>query len=157
MKSLAIVLGVVFLTGCASTNYQLYAEAQVMVAEAQAKADIERYKALAEIARAGDSAAKVAAVMSLNNTSSNKQPTIMRQPESASDTALKWTSVLLPSVTQIYGLTKNYDLAINQSNNSKDIAINSNQTMLGFGRLTAGREIPIVGSETDRLIYPVID
>jgi len=157
MKLLALIVGALFMTGCASTNYQLYAEAQVMVAEAQAKADIERYKALAEIARSGDSAAKVAAVISLNQAAPAKQSPIMKQPESASDAALKWTSVILPSVTQIYGLTKNHDLAIVQSNNSKDIAINSNETMLGFGRLTAGREIPIVGGENDRLIYPAID
>lgn len=157
MKLLSIVLVAFFVTGCASTNYQLYAEAQVMIAEAQSKADIAKYNALAEIARTGDAAAKVAAVMSLNQSNPSTNSTIMRQPETAGDVALKWTSVLLPSVTQIYGITKSHDLAVTQSNNSRDISMNTNGTMLGFGRLAAGRDIPVIGTQDDVLLYPVTD
>jgi len=57
----------------------------------------------------------------------------------------------VPSLTQIYGIGKSTDLAIVNSNNNKDIAINTNQTMLGFGKLIVD---PIIGTEENVLVYP---
>ena len=61
MKLLALAVCSVALTGCATAEYQAYADAH----KAQAAAQTARYQALADIARQGDTTAKVAAVMSL--------------------------------------------------------------------------------------------
>ena len=63
MKAIITILCALFLTGCASTQYQAYADAH----KAQAAAQTARYEALAKIAEMGDTTAKVAAVQ-LNAT-----------------------------------------------------------------------------------------
>ena len=150
---LAGAIGVLTLTGCGTTsNYQQYAQTQENIAVARAQADIERYKTLQAIANSGDTTARVAAVIALQQgiPSSNNSPRI-EQPTSAGDTALKWASVLVPSLTQFYSIGKSTDLAIVNSNNNKEIAINSNETMLGFGKLIVD---PIIGTQDDVLLYP---
>jgi hypothetical protein len=149
---LAGAIGVLALTGCASNNYQQYAQTQENIAVARAEADIARYKALEAIANSGDTTARVAAVIALQQGApqTNNSPRI-EQPASAGDTALRWASVVVPSLTQIYGIGKSTDLAIVNSNNNKDIAVNTNQTMLGFGKLIVD---PIVGTQDDVLLYP---
>jgi hypothetical protein len=150
---LAGAIGVLTLTGCGTTsNYQQYAQTQENIAVARAQADIERYKTLQAIANSGDTTARVAAVIALQQgtPSSNNSPRI-EQPTSVGDTALKWASVLIPSLTQFYSIGKSTDLAIVNSNNNKEIAINSNETMLGFGKLIVD---PIVGTQDDVLVYP---
>lgn len=142
------------LAGCASTNYETYASTQRAIAESKASADIARYQALAEIARTGDSAARVAAVITLQQNSSTPQNNSLQAPASNGDIALKWASILVPSATQLYGITKNADIAINNSNNSRDIAINSNDSMVNMGRLIAGQTAPVVGNNNSQLIYP---
>jgi hypothetical protein len=154
-KKLTVVAAVVGLTGCATGNYELYAQTQRSIAEAQAQAEIARVAALAEIAKTGDTAARVAAVMSIQQAGSNNNNSIVvRQPESVGDQILKWTSVILPSVTQIYGISKNTDVAITNSNNSRDVSINNNRSMVDMGRLIAGQEAPVVGGPNDQLIWP---
>lgn len=131
---LCLILG-----GCASgpSNYALYAETQAKIAQAHAVAETARFNALSEIAKNGDSAAKVAAVLSIQMGGNNQQ----RQqhvvaPESFADTALKWTSVLLPGFTQFYTVNRNSAVAMRQSDNQASIAISTNQT---FGTIaTAG-------------------
>jgi hypothetical protein len=149
---LSVALASLTLAGCASTNYELYAQTQEKIAIARAESDIARYKALEAIANSGDTTARVAAVIALQQgaTSANNTPKI-EQPTSTGDTILKWTSVLLPSLTQFYSIGKSTDLAIVNSNNNKEIAINSNETMLGFGKLIVD---PIVGTEESVLVYP---
>jgi hypothetical protein len=67
MKLLSITLAII-LTGCATgDDYRQYAEAQKLVANARAMTEAARIQAIAEIAKTGDSSAKVAAVMSLSN------------------------------------------------------------------------------------------
>ena len=141
------------LTGCGTTsNYQLYAQTQENIAVARAQSEIERYKALQAIANSGDTTARVAAVIALQQGSpqSNTGPRI-EQPTNPGDTALRWAGVLVPSLTQIYGIGKSTDLAIINSNNNKEIAINSNETMLGFGKLIVD---PVIGTSADVLVYP---
>lgn len=149
---LSVALASLTLAGCASNDYQLYTRTQEKIAAVRAEADIARYKALESIAKSGDTTARVAAVIALQQgaPSANNTPKI-EQPTSAGDTILKWTSVLLPSLTQFYSIGKSTDLAIVNSNNNKDIAINSNETMLGFGKLIVD---PIVGTDESVLVYP---
>ena len=149
---LAGAIGVLSLTGCASNNYQQYARTQEKIAVARSESEIARYQALEAIANSGDTTARVAAVMALQQGApSSANSTKIEQPTSAGDTALRWAIVLIPSLTQFYNIGKTTDLAITNSNNNKDIAINSNETMLGFGKLIV---TPIVGTGTDVLLYP---
>jgi hypothetical protein len=90
-----------------------------------------RYAALAEIAKTGDSGARVAAVMSINFGSQGGNGPRMQQvapPKTFGETALQWTSVLLPSLTNIYGITANRQVAVTQSNNQAAVAKSTNDT-----------------------------
>lgn len=141
--TLITVAAAVLLTGCAaSKEYVLYAETQQKIAQANAQAhamaESARYAALAEIAKNGDSASRVAAAMSLsfagNNNNGNRalQTPNVNPPRNWQDTALQWTSVLLPAVTQMYGIAANRDVAITQSNNMAAVSQSTNNTMLGM-------------------------
>ena len=90
MKRIALTLCALSLTGCATGQYQAYADAH----KAQAAAQTARYQALAEIAKMGDTTAKVAAVMSLQMGS--QQNTQINAPKSWADYAMQWTGLLLP-------------------------------------------------------------
>jgi hypothetical protein len=151
MKTLVIAtITTAFLTGCATNSYELYAETQKAIAVAEMEAQIARANALKEIAASGDSAAKVAAVMSLQfSAQSTKQQ--VQAPTSTGDTALRWASILVPSITNIYGIGKNAELAIVNSNNNKEISINNNDMVVD---LVKGRKEPIIGDDGDVLLYP---
>jgi hypothetical protein len=133
IKNIAIALTVAVMTvGCATNkDYQLYAETQQKIAQAQAMSDTARYAALAEIAKTGDSGARVAAVMSINfGSQSGNSPRVQQvnPPKTFGDTALQWTSILLPSLTNIYGITANRQVAVTQSNNAAAVAKSTNDT-----------------------------
>jgi hypothetical protein len=133
IKNIAIALTIAVMTvGCATNkDYQLYAETQQKIAQAQAMTETARYAALAEIAKTGDSGARVAAVMSINFGSQGGNGPRVQQvnpPKTFGDTALQWTSVLLPSLTNIYGITANRQVAITQSNNAATVAKSTNDT-----------------------------
>ena len=142
--TLITVAAAVLLTGCAANKeYILYAETQQKIAQANAQAhamaESARYAALAEIAKNGDPASRVAAAMSLsfagnNNNGGNRalQTPQVNPPRNWQDTALQWTSVLLPAVTQMYGIAANRDVAITQSNNMAAVSQSTNNTMLGM-------------------------
>ena len=79
-KLLSIAIAAAILTGCATGDeYRQYAEAQKSVANARAMSEAARYQALAEIAKSGDTAAKVAAVMTLQQGGGG-QPQLLRPP-----------------------------------------------------------------------------
>lgn len=132
LRIATIAATVMLLTGCATNNdYKLYAETQQKIAQAQAMSDTARYAALTEIAKTADPGARVAAVMSLNFGSQGGNGPRINQiaaPRTFGDTALQWTSVLLPSLTNIYGITANRQVAINQSNNAATVAQSTNAT-----------------------------
>jgi hypothetical protein len=130
MKKVALVLvSVVFLTACASTDYVLYAETQKHIASARSAAEIARYQALAEIAKSGNETARVAAVITLNQgTQADSSPRVAA-PESTGDKVLKWASVLVPSLTQLYATNKQAEVSVTNSNNNVEIARSSNQTL----------------------------
>ena len=148
---LASAIGVLALTGCASNNYQQYAQTQQQIAVARAESEIARYKALEAIANSGDTTARVAAVMVLQQgTAQNNSPRI-EQPASAGDTALRWASLLVPSLTQLYAIGKQTEVAITHSNNSVESQKSNNDMVVD---LVQGRVVPIVGTADDVLIYP---
>ena len=133
MKKLAfITVALLALTGCATNkDYQMYAETQKSIAQANAMAETARYAALAEIAKTGDPGARVAAVMSINfGAQGGNGPRVQQvaPPKTFGETALQWTSVLLPSLTNIYGITANRQVAITQSNNAAAVAKSTNDT-----------------------------
>ena len=132
IKLLAILTATLALVGCGTTEqYKMYAETQKSIAQANAMAETARYAALAEIAKTGDSGARVAAVMSINFGSQGGNGPRVQQvapPKTFGDTALQWTSVLLPSLTNIYGITANRQVAVTQSNNQAAVAKSTNDT-----------------------------
>jgi len=100
------------LTGCAH-EYAAYAEAH----KAQAQAQSAKYAALAEIAKMGDTTAKVAAVMSINGFGNGQQPQI-NAPRNWADYALSFTGAILPVMGQVYAVRSQTNLGIIQSNNA---------------------------------------
>ena len=126
MKLLATTLAVLSLTGCATGQYQAYADAH----KAQAAAQTARYQALADIAKMGDTTAKVAAVMSLQMGS--QQNTQINAPKSWADYALQWTGLLLPTFGQVYTINKQTSLGLRQSDNATAVAVSTNNAFVGI-------------------------
>lgn len=151
------------LTGCATgpSDYERYAKTQENIALARAEADIAKYKALETIALKGDSSASVAAAMGIvmgGNTGTGPRDMQMAQPKSTADKLLPWASLLVPSLTQFYSITKNADIAITNSNNNLEGKKSDNGMVVD---LVQGRSTPIVGNRTDSngstedfLLYP---
>lgn len=159
---LAGAIGVLLLSGCATStsDYERYAQAQEAIAVAKSQAETARYKALETIALAGDAGASVAAAMGIAIGSGNAElrNIQMLQPRSTTDRLLPWASLLVPSLTQFYSITKNADIAITNSNNNLEGKRSDNGMVVD---LVQGRPTPIVGNRTDAdgstedfLLYP---
>jgi hypothetical protein len=127
MKLIATLICALSLTGCATAEYQAYAEAH----KAQAAAQTARFQALADIARQGDTTAKVAAVMSLQ-MGGGQQSTQIATPKNWADYAMQWTGLLLPTVGQIYTINKQTSLGMRQSDNATAVAVSTNQAFVGI-------------------------
>ena len=127
MKAIITLVCALFLTGCASTQYQAYADAH----KAQAAAQTARYEALAKIAEMGDTTAKVAAVISLN-AGSGQQAQHIAQPKSWADYALQGTGLLLPTLGQVYTVNKQTTLGMRQSDNATALGISTNAAFVGI-------------------------
>lgn len=127
MRMIAPLLAVLSLTGCATAEYAAYADAH----KAQAAAQTARYQALADIAKQGDTTAKVAAVMSLQ-MGGGQQNAQINAPKSWADYALQWTGLLLPTVGQIYTINKQTTLGMRQSDNATAVAVSTNQAFVGM-------------------------
>lgn len=133
MRLIATMIAVLSLTGCASTEYAAYAEAH----KAQAAAQTARFQALADIAKQGDTTAKVAAVMSLQ-MGGGQQNAQIAAPKSWADHALQWTGLLLPTVGQIYTVNKQTSLGMRQSDNATALGISTNNAFVGIaGKIQA--------------------
>jgi hypothetical protein len=136
-KLLAVTSVATLLVGCASgpSNYQLYAETQKAIAQAQSQAEIARYLALSEIAKGDDSVAKVAAVMSLQmgSQTTNRQQQVA-PPRSMSDTLINWATILVPSAVQLYGINQNTQLGLRQSDNSTRLGLSTNQSFVDMAK-----------------------
>jgi hypothetical protein len=133
MKLIVPLIAVLSLTGCATAEYAAYAD----IHKAQAASQTARYQALADIAKQGDTAAKVAAVMSLQMGAVQNQ-TQVAAPKSFGDQLLQWTSVLLPTATQIYSVGKQAQVGIAQSNNATALGVSTNAAFVGIaGKIQA--------------------
>jgi len=133
MKTVSLTIcSVLILAGCASgpSNYQLYADTQAKIAQANAVSDTARYNALLEIAKNGDSAAKVAAVLSIQmgQGGSSRPQQQVAPPEDWDTKLLRWAGLILPTATQLYGIHSQRQVAITQSNNAAATAASTNQT-----------------------------
>jgi len=126
MKLIAPIIAVLALSGCAH-EYAAYAEAH----KAQAAAQTARYQALADIAKMGDTTAKVAAVMSLQ-MGGQQQNTQINAPKNWADYALQWTGLLLPTVGQVYTVNKQTSLGMRQSENATALGISTNNAFVGI-------------------------
>ena len=136
MKKLGLLL-VVALTGCATTDYKMYAESQVKIQQAKSQAESERYKALGAIASSGDATAKVAAVMTLNQLSSQASQGISA-PADVGDTIFKWATLFIPMTTQLYGIRANSQLGMRQSDNSASTSRSTNDAFVSIaGKIQA--------------------
>jgi hypothetical protein len=134
MKLIAIILTALALTGCATAEYQAYADAH----KSQAAAQTARYQALAEIAKQGDTTAKVAAVMSLQMGGQQQQTSQIAAPKSWADHALQWTGLLLPTIGQVYSINKQTQVGIVQSNNATTLGVSTNAAFVGLaGKIQA--------------------
>jgi len=156
----------VFLTGCASNELYYDSvnranETNAKVELAKAQAEVERMRMLTNISQSGNESAQVAAVMALafggqqSGGNSNSSGAVAPQkPESAGDTAFRWATLLVPSLTTLYAVDQAASTQQQQIQANRDVSINSNRTMLGFGQLAAGDEATIVGGEGDRVLTP---
>ena len=128
MKLLAIAVCSVALTGCATNSeYAAYADAH----KAQAAAQTARFQALADIARQGDTTAKVAAVMSLQ-MGGGQQNAQINAPKSWADYAMQWTGLLLPTLGQVYTVNKQTSLGMRQSDNATALGVSTNAAFVGI-------------------------
>ena len=130
-KLLLVCLVSLFVAGCASNDYALYAKAQSEVEVARHNADAVKFKAMSDIAATGTDSAKVAAVMAiaLGQTSAAGKST-MQAPQMS--TALQWASILVPSITQIAGVQANMRVAMTQSDNAARVAVSTNEVFTGI-------------------------
>jgi hypothetical protein len=152
MKRIIAIASVVALTGCATAEYAAYAD----IHKAQAAAQAARYQALADIAKQGDTTAKVAAVITLNQGVAQNQPQIAA-PKSLGDQLLQWTSILLPSVTQIYGINRQAQVGIAQSNNATALGVSTNAAFVGIaGKIQAPGSITTTTTNTDSTHAPTV-
>lgn len=123
-----------FLAGCASSaEYTAYVEGQKALASARSQAEVARYTALAQIAEAGDTAARVAAVISLQAGQAGGSAPGLLMP--ANTTALQWASVLVPGLTHMYTAHQSNRLGMRQSDNAAATAASTNAAFVGLGGL----------------------
>ncbi len=133
MKILAAILTALALTGCATGQYEAYAQAQAATAQAKHAAEAERYKALSAIAQSSSDVARVAAVMSLAGFGqAQQQAPAIAAPVSPGQTALQWASILVPGVTQAWGISQQVKLGMRQSDNSTALGISTNNAFVGM-------------------------
>jgi hypothetical protein len=124
---IAPLIAVLSLTGCATAEYAAYADAH----KAQAAAQTARFQALADIAKQGDTTAKVAAVMSLQ-MGGGQQNAQINAPKSWADYAMQWTGLLLPTIGQVYTINKQTNLGMRQSDNATALGISTNAAFVGI-------------------------
>ena len=152
MKKLALTaIAALTLTACATGNdayYNAIAEREKRQAEQELRADT----AIAQMAQTGDPQAKGMAIMYFATKNASKaSQQMIAAPKSVAEQVLPWASLLVPSLTQIYGIKAQTDVAITNSNNSVLNQESSNEMIVD---LVQGRKEPIVGGAGDVLLYP---
>lgn len=152
MKKLTIALAAALtLTACATGNEAYYAAIKERE-QRQAEQELRSDTAIAQMAAAGDAQAKGMAIMYFASKGQNKaNQQMIAAPKSVAEQILPWASLLVPSITQIYGIKSQTDVAIVNSNNSLEGKQSDNEMIVD---LVQGRKTPIVGEEGDVLLYP---
>lgn len=151
MKLIAITAAALTLTACATGNDAYYAAIEARekrLAEQELRADM----AVVEMAAKGDAQAKGAAQMyfALKNAGAKSSQQTIAAPKSTAEALLPWASLIIPSITQFYSITKNAEIAINNSNNALAGKVDDNDMITD---LVKGRG-PIIGTQDDVLLYP---
>lgn len=152
MKKLSIALAVALtLTACATGNDAYYAAIKERE-QRQAEQELRSDTAIAQMAATGDAQAKGMAIMYFASKGQNKAAQqAIAAPKSVAEQILPWASLLVPSLTQIYGIKSQTDVAITNSNNALEAGKSNNDMIVD---LVQGRK-PIIGQEGDVLLYPV--
>ena len=130
---LLLIPAVALLAGCTSMDkqYAAHLAAAQSIAQANALASQEKIKQIGEIARASaDPSAKTAAVMAMAFIQT-PQAHVPAPPESQ---ALKWASILVPTLTNIATAGFSYRAGVVASNNSRDVTVAGYQA---FGSMAA--------------------
>ena len=153
MKKLSIALAAALtLTACATGNDAYYAAVRERE-QRQAEQELRSDTAIAQMAATGDAQAKGMAIMYF--ASKGQQNKAAQQaiaaPKSVAEQILPWASLLVPSITQIYGIKSQTDVAITNSNNALEAGKSNNDMIVD---LVQGRK-PIIGQEGDVLLYPL--
>lgn len=146
-----LILCALALTGCATGNeayYKAISDREDRLAQQELRADT----AIAEMAAKGDDQAKGMGLMyfALKAAGSKASQQMIAAPKTVAEQILPWASLLVPSLTQIYGIKSQTDVAIINSNNSVKSQESSNEMIVD---LVQGRKTPIVGEEGDVLLY----
>jgi hypothetical protein len=122
-----LILSVALLAGCASNKDFYAAEAQRHATEAT------RWKAMADIAIAGDTTAKAVALAVMGSNGNASAPTVAPVNE-----ALQWASIIAPSLTQVAGMRYNYLSQQNASTNAMTLGVSTNNTFANIaGKIQA--------------------
>jgi hypothetical protein len=139
------------LTACA-TNQDAYYNAIAAREARQAEQELRADTAIAQMAASGDAQAKGMAIMHFAMKASNAKQSQQHiaAPKSTAEALLPWASLIIPSITQFYSITKNAEIAINSSNNALAGKVDDNDMVTD---LVQGRG-PIVGTQDDVLLYP---
>ena len=132
MKALVIALVAVFMTGCATDMSRYYA-----VQEKALDADKAAVMALAAAAASGNQGAIVA--LALRQGQSGK----IVPPQ---DKALQWASVLLPTVTNIYGINRNTRISLANINAETERFDATMGTLEGIATqgIDAAGQVPVI-------------
>ena len=154
MKRLILATAVALtLTACA-TNQDAYYAAIAAREARQAEQELRADTAIAQMAASGDAQAKGMALMhfAMKAAGGAKQAQqAIAAPKSTAEALLPWASLIIPSITQFYSITKNAEMAINSSNNSLTGKLADNDMITD---LVHGRIDPVVGTSDDVLLYP---
>ena len=139
MKTL-LLLAALALTGCATQDYEAYANAQKAIAEANAASSKARYEALSKVAETGDASSKIAAVMALalGGGGGGQAPQVQQVQAPQPNQALQWAGILVPSLTTLASINANMRIGLANSDASARIAESTNSTFLGVaGKIQA--------------------
>jgi len=153
MKRLILAITVALtLTACA-TNQDAYYKAVEARENRLAQQELRIDSAITEMAAAGGPEAKGMGIMyfGMKSAGAKQAQQMIAAPKSVADSLLPWASLIVPSLTQWYSITKNAEIAINSSNNSLAGKLSDNDMITD---LVIGRE-PVIGTVDDVLLYPV--
>jgi hypothetical protein len=152
MKFTAIAAAAFMLTACA-TNQDAYYNAIAEREKRQAEQELRADTAIAQMAASGDAQAKGMALMhfAMKAQSAKSSQQMIAAPKSTAEALLPWAALIVPSITQFYSITKNAEMAINNSNNSLTGKLSDNDMITD---LVIGRK-PVIGTVDDVLLYPV--